>query len=402
MISRQVRAIVAIARWFTVCSILGAPTVARGQVPLAPSSSESPVQPQAEPTVVIMFDPRESDSLTLVGSIAAHLAGLPVRLINEPRTRTEILTWLEAGRSRVKAARALGLFAVDTSRRDSWRLFFLEPEGIPTLIRRLKPTPEYAPLDEAGITVRLLVEALLDGKHVDVVEPVLREEPPEAGESPPAPAPVPPPAKQQGPSSSGTHGTASPPESSDSEADEPLLPAREEHERVYASALLGLSTTKWLSAAGWQSGLLIGGGLYWAPPWSVTIDYTWYPKLSYRSPDATIELLRHPFAGHVNYRLSPDFSPVFALGAWLDAISRETAEPALGYRGTGSTTDVVWGLSASVGISSPRLSILRARLDLGLDLAGRRVGYGVRSETTQTVLTTSLFQPLLGVILELE
>lgn len=184
-------------------------------------------------------------------------------------------------------------------------------------------------------------------------------------------------------------------------------PAEDEHvypgdEHIYPSALVGFSTTKWLSTAGWQSGVLIGASLHVGPTWSVALDYTWYPKLSYRSSDATIELGRHPVAGTVNYRPSRGFSPIFCLGTWLDPVSRRTVEPSLGYRGTGSTTDALWGVSASVGMSSPRLSIVSARLDLGLDLAGRRVGYVVRSETTKTVLTSNLVQPFLGVILELK
>ena len=191
MTSFRARALVAVAFLLGLGSLLWAPTLAWGQEPTAASSSESPPPPQAEAAVVLMFDPHEDDSLALVGSIAAHLAGLPVRLIHEPRARTELLTWLSLGRSRVKATRSLGLFAVDVSRRDGWRLFFLEPDGVPTLIRRLKPTPEHAPLDEAGITVRLLVEALLDGKHVEVTEPVLREEPAEVGAASPRREPSP-------------------------------------------------------------------------------------------------------------------------------------------------------------------------------------------------------------------
>ena len=407
MTSFHPRAIAAAARIVGPCLLLFSSTFAWGQQNSA-SASDASARPAPEAAVVLMFDPHEEDALALVGSIEADLAGVPVRLIREPRTRTELLTWLEAGRRRVKATGALGLFAVDVTRREGWRLFFLEPDGIPTLIRRMKPIPEHAPLDEAGITVHLLVEALLDGKHVEVTEPVLQEEPPEAAGSLREPArekseaaktegperaahPEPelsgPGPAQQG-SGSGASGSAS-------------EGTREAGAGgVHPAFVFGLSTTKWLRGQPWQSGILTGAAVYLNQAWSVSVDYLWYPTLRYEASQATIALLRHPFAGRVSYRPSAGFSPVFALGTWADALSRQTLDAKVGYHGTGSANEWSWGMSGSVGLASPRLSGLSACLNLGLDVAARNIGFVVNNETPETVLSTNAVRPFWGVLLD--
>jgi hypothetical protein len=158
--------------------------------------------------------------------------------------------------------------------------------------------------------------------------------------------------------------------------------------------------TKWLSSEGWQSGILTGAGLYLDPAWSLSLDYVWYPKLRYQSSDAAITLWRHPVASRVTYRPSPGFSPVFSVGAWFDATLRETSDVNAGFHGTASTMEPSWGTSASVGLSSPRLSVLSVRLNLGVDLAARNVSYVVRNETTQTVLETSVARPFLAVLVD--
>jgi hypothetical protein len=122
-------------------------------------------QPDGEPAIVLLFEPDQPDSEGLVRAIESHVVGLPVRVVLEPLARGDILKWFESGHLRAKARGAIGLFAIDTSRRDLWRLYFLDMEdGAPTLIRRLRPSPEHAPFDDAGVAVRLLVEALLDAK----------------------------------------------------------------------------------------------------------------------------------------------------------------------------------------------------------------------------------------------
>jgi hypothetical protein len=399
MTSLPLRLIAAAARILGPGLLLSVCSLAEAQVPIEGRPTEPQVQSQADAAIVLMFDPRQEDSLALVGSIAAHLAGVPVRLLQEPRARTELLTWLEAGRGRTRAARALGLFAVDVSRREGWRLFFLEPDGVPTLIRRLKPTPDHAPLDEAGVTVHLLVEGLLDGKHVEVLEPVLREEPTEGGDTTPTlPSPRPEPRQSGAPPARSA--AAPPTEEGASEAKPVAKDSREAAGRgFFPAVLVGLSTTKWLSGQGWQSSVLLGGAVYFER-WSASLDYLLAPQHQYQSAGAAIVLSRHPVAGRISYRSSRGFAPVFSVGAWVDAISRDTVETNAGYRGTPSTIEPSWGFSGSLGVSSPRLSILSVRLDLGLDLAARSVSYVVQNETAKTVLTTSPARPTLGVLLD--
>src|SRR5687767_10699295 len=116
------------ARWLAAALTASLATLAgsaRGQVPadVAPGAAH---QTDGEPAILLIFEPDQPDSERLVHAIESHLVGLPVRVVLEPLARGEILKWFESGYVRAKARGAIGLFAIDTGRRDLWRLYFLD------------------------------------------------------------------------------------------------------------------------------------------------------------------------------------------------------------------------------------------------------------------------------------
>jgi hypothetical protein len=370
---------------------------AAAQVPadVAPDFSE---HTEGDPAIVLIFEPEQPDSERLVHAIQSHLVGLPVRVMLEPLARGEILKWFESGHVRAKERRAIGLFAIETSRRDLWRLYFLDTEGAPTLIRRLRPSPEHAPLDDAGVAVRLLVEALLDAKPLELDQPALgsgasvsgsptrREPRPSAGKPPDGKTPkADSPAPSRPPTSPGAQPTTAP------DAD-----ARAERKPGALGFFVGPVGTTWVVGLAWQFGAKGGAEVRLNQAWSVALDYTWYPTASLARESTSIAWDRHPVAAEVAYRLRTGVSPRFWLGMWADAVTRKTVGTAASYRGTASVTTWSWGPAGGVGLATPSSWSFSALLDVGVDVATQRVEYVVQSDTPQPATTTRTFRPAVG------
>jgi hypothetical protein len=377
-------------------SVAGA---ASAQVP-ADAPSVTVEQSDGEPAIVLMFEPGQADSDRLVRAIESHLVGLPVRVVLEPLERGAILEWFESGHLRAKAHGAIGLFAIETGRRDLWRLYYLDRDGAPTLIRRLRPSPEHAPLDDAGVAVRLLVEALLDAKPLELGEPVLGGSP-EASGSPARPHS----SRSQRPSASKgrtakapTADGPLPSESTPAESDPGE--AAETHPQLRREPgplgfFLGPVGTTWVAGQAWQFGARGGAELHLKANWSVALDYTWYPTASLELENVSIAWDRHPIAAQVAYRPSAGISPRLWVGMWGDAVRRRTLDSAALYEGTSSVTTWSWGPAGGVGLASPSSWSFSALFDVGLDVATQRVEYVVQSATRQsaTETATRTFRP---------
>jgi hypothetical protein len=366
---------------------------ASAQVP-AEAPSVTVEQTHGEPAIVLMFEPGQPDSHRLVRAIESHLVGLPVRVVLESLERGEILEWFESGHLRAKAHGAIGLFAIETGRRDLWRLYYLDMDGAPTLIRRLRPSPEHAPLDDAGVAVRLLVEALLDAKPLELGEPVLGGSPATSGS----------PARQR--TSAGKERAARSPKADDPRPSESTPAesdpggAAEAHPQLRREPgplgfFLGPVGTTWVAGQAWQFGARGGAEVHLKANWSVALDYTWYPTASLELENASIAWDRHPIAAQVAYRPSAGISPRFWLGMWGDAVRRRTLDSVAPYEGTTSVTTWSWGPAGGVGLASPSSWSFSALLDVGLDVATQRVEYVVESATRQsaTETATRTFRP---------
>jgi hypothetical protein len=390
------------ARWLAAAlsaSLVSLTGAASGQMP-ADVAVDASEQTDGDPAIVLIFEPGQPDSDRLVHAIESHLVGLPVRVVLEPLTRREILKWFESGHLRAKARRAIGLFAIETGHHDLWRLYFLDMDGAPTLIRRLRPSPEHAPLDDAGVAVRLLVEALLDAKPLELDEPVLgaspagssarslpsREQRSSAREQPDARSPqVVSPRPVRSPTPAESHTTAAP------EADQ-----RPSRMPGPLGLFVGPVGTTWVAGQAWQFGARGGAELHLKAAWSVALDYTWYPTASVKLESTSIAWDRHPVATQVAYRPRAGISPRFWLGVWGDAVTRRTLDTAAAYQGTATVTTWSWGPAGGVGLATPSSWSFSALLDVGVDVATERVEYVVQSDTRQPATTTRTFRPLVS------
>jgi hypothetical protein len=374
---------------------------ARGQVP-ADVASGTTEQSDGEPAIVLIFEPGRPDSDRLVHAIESHLVGLPVRVVLEPLARGEILEWFESGHLRAKARGAIGLFAIETGRRDLWRLYFLDMDGAPTLIRRLRPSPEHAPLDDAGVAVRLLVEALLDAKPLELSEPALGGSPVASG-SPTRSLPSgsqrssSSARKERGAGSPSPKASPRPSEPAPAESDPDDAPETDPQPRREPGPLgffLGPVGTTWVAGQAWQLGARGGAEVHLKATWSVALDYTWYPTASLDLENASIAWDRHPIAVQAAYRPSAGLSPRFWLGLWGDAVRRRTLDSTAPYEGTSSVTTWSWGPAGGVGLAMPSSWPFNALLDVGLDVATQRVEYVVESATQPVTATaTRTFRP---------
>lgn len=388
------------ARWLAAALsawLLSVAGGARGQVPadVAPGAEG---QTDGDPVILLVFEPGQPDSERLVHAIESHLVGLPVRVVLEPLARGEILKWFESGHLRARARGAIGLFAIETGRRDLWRLYFLDMDGAPTLIRRLRPSPEHAPLDDAGVAVRLLVDALLDARPLELDEPAPGGGPSASGSParslprrdqralerkqlgsrlPQADSPRP---SQPTPAESAT-GAALEPDPRPNRRPGPL------------GIFLGPVGTNWIAGQAWQFGARGGAELHLNPAWSVALDYTWYPTASLELENTSIAWERHPVASQVAYRPSAGLSPRFWLGMWADAVTRTTLDTRADYQGTAPVTSWSWGPAGGVGLATPSSWSFGGLLDVGLDVATEPVEYVVQSATRQPATTTRTFRP---------
>jgi len=379
------------------CAFWLASPCAVAQAP-APVVSETREPTDTYPTIVLLFEPDEADASRLISAIESHLVGLPVRVALEPAPHTDILTWLESGHARARARQALGVLAIDTSQGAVWRLFFLDTEGAPALIRRLRSSPEHAPLDEAGVAVRLLVEALLDSKEIehdamlpgnaapDVTPPVAKPSESQSGGSP----------KVE--SASDSKGRLSTPDEVEEEAaarrrsrarDRPVL------------VFLGPVGTSWLDQKPLQLGAAAGIGMGFARGWSIAAGYTWYPSQTYRVEVTDLTLRRHPVVSYVAFTPRSGLSPRFSLGVTVDAVLRETVATREGYRSTSTTTTWSWGVLGAVGAVAPLGTSFVAGLDLGAQINAARIEFVAQGQSRDVLLATRRASPFLSLYIGL-
>jgi hypothetical protein len=363
----------------------------------APSRPEPGAEADRTPLVVLLFDPDRPDSNRLISAIESHLAGLPVQVALEPLPRSDILTWLGSGHIRARARQALGLLAIDTSRGDVWRLFFLDVDGAPTLIRRLPSSSKHEPLDEAGIAVRLLVEALLDSKQIPAADTM------SGGRAPPKAA-VP---AARTPTKPGGAATATGSKSPAQQSRPLVVPKTEDTQAADAnrrpqplSVFLGPVGATWLARQAWQFGATAGAELELARAWSLAVAYALYPALTYHLTDTDLTLSRHPVTSFLAYTPRLGLSPRFWLGLGVNAVHRETIGTGAAYRSTDAETTWSWGPIGGVGVITPAVSAFSARFDLGVQVPVRRIHY-VTQPDSRLVATTRPAIPFVSICLSL-
>jgi hypothetical protein len=151
---------------------------------------------RAKPSVTVVYDSAAPEAAAAVRAIASHLEGLDVSVAVEPVEAEGAVEWLQRTPSSEGDADSVGQFYVDAVPGGDLLVYFTEPGGASSLVRRIRPKQATArvALEEAGIVVRSLLEGILDGGRVGVALPAPRALPePPAPALPPPPRPPPPP-----------------------------------------------------------------------------------------------------------------------------------------------------------------------------------------------------------------
>ena len=327
-------------------------------------------------TIVVTFDPGAVEQKPAVAAIKAHVSGLPVRVVVEPAERNHVLAERLAKSGALALARgALGTFSIEVAANGELLVFFTEPDGNATLIRRLPANQEglKVAIEQAAIVVRSLVEALLEGRRVGMTaetEAALGA----AAEAAPSPAPESPsagspaqPAEAQAPS-------PAPAISDDAGGAEQRADEARARKRTLALSV-SYQGSDFSASTPWESGLALGVRWLALPVAYGALRYTFLPSMEVESTAARVSVARHPFELVAGYVGSGSVAPNAELGMQVDYTRRETLETGAGYLATSSKSRFVLALGARAGLTWSASSVIDATLRGGVDFLLTRYSY---------------------------
>ncbi|HEY8945269.1 MAG TPA: hypothetical protein VIM73_13450 [Polyangiaceae bacterium] len=346
---------------------------------------------QADSVIVLVFDPDRPEATSAVRAIESHIGGTGVRIVQEPlRRNADLLAWLELAQQRARSLAALGVFAIDSDGGTELRVFFSEPDGEATLIRRIRnKSSSRVALEEAGIVVHSIVESLRAGGHVGMVEPGRRDANERDEERP-----------------SGSEKARVPDAIGDGNADAAARVRVDEDAarlgRDVRRLSLGLSGvgTSWATGEGWQLGVALGLQVRLTDVLGVQLEYSWFSELRVTRDETTFAVARHPFGAWLRYVPYAGFSPLFETGGFIDIVHRRTEYVAQPLRGTTGDGSWMWGVGGRAGMTASPQPFLRVSLTAGVDLAVVDVEYVVETESSRTLLSTRSVRPQMELAVE--
>lgn len=329
--------------------------------------------------IVVTFDPSAGDQSSAISAVKAHVSGLPVRVVVEPTERARTLEDRLAKAGALALARgALGTFSIEIGERGELLIFFTEPDGSATLIRRLPPSPEgiKVAIEQAAIVVRSLVEALLEGRRIGMTgeaeaaspEPALRTTP----EAPGAPSAAGS-RRQQAEAQAAAEGSTTLSSASDDAPSEDSARPRPRRKVAISGGYRGTS----FASTTWQSGLALGVRWLALPMAYGALRYTVFPSLELGTEAARVSVARHPLELVAGLTGSARFAPQVEAGVVLDYTSRETLDTGADYRATPSDARWVVALVAGAGVTWSASAIVDVSLRGGADFLLTRYSYVV-------------------------
>lgn len=318
---------------------------------LSASGSHAEEGAGSEPSVTVAFNSNTSEAAAAMRAIASHLEDLKVTVVVEPVAGEESSDWLQRPTSPDKAPASVGKFYVDFRGGGEILVYFTEPGGESTLIRRLRPKSTNAPvaLEEAGIVVRSLLEALLDGGRVGVS--VSEKKPPPAAPPPPRP-----PARPLAPAPS-----------------DPLSP-------MYLGVAVRYSGTSFLAGQGLEPGAYFGLRVYPGgslSPFSLGAGYTVSYPSEVAFSSSQISLQRHPFEVGLTYASRETLGLLLEIMAVGDFVGRKTLQAGPNLERTEPRGRWVLGMSARGGGCLSPSSVQHWCLTAGLDAFLDELSYAV-------------------------
>jgi hypothetical protein len=353
-------------KWLTRVAALSLLQAATANPCLAAEETAPPV-----PTVTVAYNSDAEETAQAVRAIESHLAdlgGLTVTV--EPVSAPSLAEWLRRASGTPESASSLGQIYVDAGGQGELLLFFTEPGGDLSLIRRIRPRSPAGrvALEEAGIVVRSLLEALLEGGHVGVLP------------SPEVPPVVTPP-------------VVAPPA--------PSLPVDVPREppvhRRRAAISVRYSGTSFASSA-LTSGVSFGLRAYpWAglAPLSLGATYTVFYPATVNFPSTQIELKRHPIELGLAYESAGTLGLTAEIVAIADYVARQTITTGSTLQRTAPSGRWLFGSSARAGACLSPSNEQHWCLTGGVDLYFNSLSYVVLQPEGETRASLSRLRPRL-------
>jgi hypothetical protein len=350
---------------------------------------------------VVTFDPHSIEQAPLASAVKAHVSGLPVQVVVEPVERARSLAQqLASSGSLARSRGALGTFSIEFGAKGELLIFFTEPDGDATLIRRLPPNPEGArvAIEQAAIVVRSLVEALLEGRRIGMSQEVDSSRAERA-------APREPVARRRARAAQRPRNVANPePDTSEQTESEPEIPSFDFEEAAAESERPargqqrfavsgGYTGTDFASNTEWQSGFALGLRWLASPVLYGSVRYAFFPNLEGGGDTALVSIARRPIELAGGYLGKSLLAPSAEFGVIADYSSRETLHTAPGYRPSPSVARWTLALGARAGATWSATSILQLTLRGGVDVLLTRYTYAVPGD--QAAVTPNTIRPRL-------
>jgi hypothetical protein len=349
----------------------------------AHAQEPEPSRPTA--AIVITFDPNAVQEERVVAAVKAHLSGLPVRVLVRPLIRSGSVgqNVARAG-ALATASAALGTSSIEVGDDGAFLIYFTEPGGESTLIRRLPPNDEgvRVTVEEASIVVRSLVLALLEGRRIGMAKPAdarADAERPRKGQ--------PPPQKRKDERSSPSKRAAPPPNAEDppSAVNSPAEDAtgsaagedgwRASGSDSVVAVTAGYAGTHFATNTSWQSGFTPGFRWVAFRPMYVAARYTFFPKLEGGTKETAVSVARHPGELAIGYVGSTRLAANAELGIVFDYTSRQTRSNGPGFEPTPTSRRSTLAFGARAGASFAFVPAVELALRGGADFLVTRYAY---------------------------
>ena len=315
---------------------------------------------------MLTYDASSEEQREALSAVRAHIRDSPVDLVEEPvNTAGNLADRLAAAGTLATSHGALGTFSIEQAPDRSILVFFTEPGGSATLVRRL-PASEAGGrvmIEQAAIVVRSLVEALLEGGRLGIV--------PEREPALDAPAVIARPATV--------------------EATQPALPEADPAEVFLLLGYVGAYPSGGLT---WQSGMAVGARWLVVPTAYVGARYTLFPAAGVVAGGAHVSLTRHPGELVLGYAAGTSLLVNVEVSAIIEHSSRETLATDAAFAATRPRSHWTFGLGPRAGAILAPSPALRLAVRGGADLLLSQPEYATDE---RTVVAPGRIRPRLDV-----
>jgi hypothetical protein len=337
---------------------------------------------------VLTYDPSSERQQQALAAVRAHLRGLSVELVTEAAAQDrDFAERLAASGALATSHSALGTFSIEQGADRSILVFFTEPGGSATLVRRL-PTSELddrVAIEQAAIVVRSLVEALIEGGHLGVVAEGTESAAPARGEAPASPE------STRRPRNSDA-AASTPPESSPSTLTTEPRPAPGDAASRRFFVFLGYAGAYAGSELSWQQGASVGARWLFAPTAYFGARYTLIPPSEVDTPAARISLTRRPAELLFGYAAGTWVLANLELSALFEQTSRETLATDAAFEPTRASSHWSFGIGPRAGAMWAPWRVLRVAVRAGADFMVAQPTY---TTVEQTVAAPARVRPRL-------